>query len=278
MSTHEQNIARLGWDPEDPHGILGQDEHGHGHHVVGWRTQLAVLLALLFFTALTVGFYNAEQWAEGAFNIDLPWWVNVAGAMTIATVKALLVCMFFMQLRYDKALNTFALLFCLFCVALFLGFAMIDLETRDRVTAWKQDEVQSGGTGTALDTPAIDERFDARLSPRVNTGGVSLAEFRRQQKIEEYGSEKAFWKSYYKKYPGHHHSADTKNYYETLGYAHADQLPSADRSFPRSGRTEGLFSPGAPSERPADDDQNSDDEDSDDTGGGSGDGSAPDDG
>jgi len=240
MSTHEENIASLGWDPDDPHGIIG--DHEHGHPVVGWRTQLTVLITLLVFTALTVGFYNLEQWVEHAFDIPMPWWVNVVGAMSIATIKALLVCMFFMQLRYDKALNTFAMLFCLFCVALFLGFSMIDLETRDRVTAWKEGEINAGGSGVALDTPAIDERFDARLSPRVSTGGLSLAEFRRQEAIEQKGSEEAFWKYYYSK-PGEHHrhAADTQNYYEKLGFAHASDLPSADRSFPRSGLTEGLF-------------------------------------
>lgn len=250
MSTHEENVTQLGWDPDDPHGIMG--DH-HGHPVVGWRTLLSILIVLLLLTLLTIGFYNAEKWAEGAFNIDLPWWVNVAGAMSIATVKALLVCMFFMQLRYDKALNTFALLFCLFGVALFLSFSMIDLETRDRVTAWKQGEIESGGEGTALDTPAADARFDARISPRVNTGGLSLAEYRRQQKIEEYGSEKKYWKSYYEKHGAHRHDADTENYHEKLGFAHADELPSADQSIPRHGLTEGLFAAAAPDQRPGDD-------------------------
>ena len=251
MSTHEDNAEQLGWDPDDPHGIIGG--HDHGHPVVGWRTLLSILVVLLILTALTIGFYNAEKWAEGAFNIDLPWWVNVAGAMSIATVKALLVCMFFMQLRYDKALNTFALLFCLFGVALFLSFSMIDLETRDRVTAWKEGEIEPGGEGTALDTPPADERFDARISPRINTGGLSLAEYRRQQKIEEYGSEKKYWKSYYKKHEAHRHDADTENFYEKLGFAHADKLPSADQSIPRHGLTPGLFAAAAPDQRPGED-------------------------
>lgn len=239
MSTHEENIAQLGWDPDDPHGIMG--DHAHGHPVVGWRTQLAVLLILLFFTFTTVLFYNAEQWVESAFQIHLPWWVNVVGAMSIATVKAVLVCMFFMQLKYDKALNTFAMLFCLFCVALFLTFSMIDLETRDRVVAWKGEEVASGGTGVGLDTPAIDDTFSMRLSPHINTGGTSLVEFRRAQHLEAKGTEEAFWDEHYHHHPEHRHSLDEANYFEALGYGHHDELPDANRSWSRTGLTEGLF-------------------------------------
>lgn len=243
MSTHDENIATLGWDPEDPHGILG--EHDHGHPVVGWKTQLGVLLLLLFFTFTTVLFYNAEKWIEVAFEIYLPWWVNVVGAMSIATVKAVLVCMFFMQLRYDKALNTFAMLFCLFCVALFLTFSMIDLETRDRVVAWKQGEAQYGGTGVGLDAPAIDEDFSMRFSPRVNTGGASLLEFRRQEqidaKIAQGKTEADFWAYHYSHHPEARHPADEGNYFSQLGYDHGDELPDADESFPRHGLTAGLF-------------------------------------
>ena len=183
------------------HDTTTHEEHAHGHPVVSWQVQLGVLLVLLFFTFTTVLFYNAESWVESAFEIHLPWWVNVVGAMSIATVKALLVCMFFMGLRYDKALNSFALLFCLFCVGLFLGITMIDLETRDRVYTWKEGEVAVGGTGSGLDTPSIDARFDSSPAPSFNTAGLSIVDFRRQQGLEDAGSELAFWTAHY-----HHHA------------------------------------------------------------------------
>ncbi len=252
MGMHTKNVAQLGWDPDDPHGALHHGDEPHGHPVVAWQIQLGVLLALLFFTFLTVAFYNAEAWVETAFEIHLPWWVNVAGAMSIATVKAVLVCMFFMQLRYDKAINTFAMLFCLVCVGLFLGFSMIDLENRDRVVEWKKAEATLGGTGTALDAPAIDPQFDARISPRINTQGQSIVEFRRQEAIAaiqaEGKTEKDFWKKYYAKHAHHRHPADEANYFEALGFDHASELPDANRTFTRTGLTPGLFSAVDPSE------------------------------
>lgn len=217
------------------------EEHAHGHPVMGWKLQLGVLAALLFFTFATVLFYNAEKWAEVAFQIHLPGWVNIVGAMSIATVKAVLVCMFFMGLKYDKALNTFAMLFCLFCVALFLGFSMIDLESRDQIYDWKKGEITLGGNGKGLDSPAVDPRFDANPSPKINTGGVGIVQFRREEAIAAAGSEKDFWKKHYSHYGEHRHSADTNDYYSLLGYSHHEALPSANHALPRTGLTPGLF-------------------------------------
>ncbi len=224
------------------------EEHAHGHPVVSWQIQLGVLLVLLFFTFTTVLFYNAESWVEHAFEIHLPWWVNVIGAMSIATVKALLVCMYFMGLKYDKALNTFAMLFCLFCVGLFLAFSMIDLDTRDRVDPWKKGEITVGGTGKALDAPSIDPRFNSYIGETINTGGLSIVEFRHQQGLEAAESEKKFWKKHYDHHAEHRHSADVNNYFAQLGYDHHEDLSTADRSVPRHGLTPGLFSAVDPAE------------------------------
>jgi len=245
-AAHSQPAANeLGWNPEDPHGT---NTHAHGHVVVGWKLQLGVLAALLFFTALTVGFYNAEQWAETAFDIHLPNWVNIIGAMSIATIKATLVCMFFMQLRYDKALNTFILLFCLFAVGLFMFFSIIDLSTRGWVNDFKYGEVKDGGTGVALGAPPRSEFFDARVSPRVETAGEPLPKFRRLEYKAEWLAEhpgktdKDFWAYYY----GHvahpeRQPEDTENYFAQLGFDHhADQWSDANRSVLRRGRTDAL--------------------------------------
>jgi len=243
--------AELGWNPEDPHGT---NNHAHGHVVVGWKLQLGVLLALLFFTALTVGFYNAEKWAEDAFLIVLPNWVNIVGAMTIASIKATLVCMYFMQLRYDKPLNTFALLFCLFGVGLFLFFSMLDLSTRGWVTDYKFGEVTDsqgngpGGTGVGLGTGAVDPDFSARVSPRVETGGKNLVTFRREEAIAKFLEEHPgqvegdWWAHEYalQKHP-HRHPADTENYFAQYGFDHSGpDLSSADRQIVRHGRTNAL--------------------------------------
>lgn len=237
-AAHSQT-NELGWNPDDPHG---SSTHAHGHVVVSWKIQLAVLAALLFFTALTVGFYNLEQWAESAFDIHLPLWVNIVGAMSIACIKATLVCMFFMQLRYDKALNTFILLFCLFAVGLFLFFSMLDLSTRGWVNSFKFGEIQPGGTGYSLGAPAHDEHFDARVSPRVQTNGESIVAFRRAQGLPRFmeqhpgSTELDFWADHYHHYPQHRSSLDTHDYFAQLGYSHEQpEVSTANRSVSRHG-------------------------------------------
>ena len=78
---------------------------------------LSVFFALLFLTGLTVfqaqfDLGNAEIWAS----------------LTIATIKAALVILFFMHLLWDKPLNAIVILGSLIFVALFLGFTLMDAE------------------------------------------------------------------------------------------------------------------------------------------------------
>ncbi|MFK7884282.1 MAG: cytochrome C oxidase subunit IV family protein [Phycisphaerales bacterium] len=244
--------SELGWNPEDPHGT---STHAHGHVVVGWKLQIGILAALMFFTALTVGFYNAEKWAEAAFLIHLPNWVNIVGAMSIASIKATLVCMYFMQLRYDKPLNTFALLFCLFAVGLFLFFSALDLSTRGWVNDFKYGEISDntgagnpGGTGVGLGDPARNATFSARVSPRVLTSGMNLIDTRRAEYkvkwLEEHpgSTDKEFWAYFYShvKHP-HRKNDDTENYFAQLGYGHdANEVSTSQKQVIRTGRTNAL--------------------------------------
>jgi caa(3)-type oxidase subunit IV len=133
----------------DTHGSHGSGDHGHSHgHVIVPPITLGTILGLLlFFTLLTVGVAQLEVWIMDYFNIVLPGWINIVGAMIIATVKCVLVMAFFMQLRYDNPINTIVMLFTILCVALFLVFTSLDLLTRDRVYADKGKQVIPGGSG-----------------------------------------------------------------------------------------------------------------------------------
>lgn len=135
------------FDPTDPHGF--HEGHHEGHVILSIPLLLGVLIALLAFTILTVFAAQAELWVAHTFDIKIPQWVNVIVAMSIATVKATLVAMFFMQLKYDSPLNSIVFCFCLFGVALFLGFASLDLYSRDAIYSWKKGHVVEGGTGSA---------------------------------------------------------------------------------------------------------------------------------
>jgi cytochrome c oxidase subunit 4 len=72
----------------------------------------AALLILTFITVVVAGF------DFGGLNI----WV----AMGVATVKAVLVGLYFMHLRYDSKFNLFIFLSSFVFLSLFLGFAMMD--------------------------------------------------------------------------------------------------------------------------------------------------------
>lgn len=252
---HDANIAELGWDPDDPHGAQhhgesskkwGADVH-HGHYIVKWQLQLGILAALLFFTALTVGVAQTEVFIMDAWDIEIPRWVNIVGAMTIATVKAILVCAFFMQLRYDKALNTYALLFSLLGVGLFLTFTMIDLGGRGFNQAFKQNPVVAGGTGVGLGQSRSDDVMGTTVSPDVNTAGVSLAQFVHESGIEKKGGPYEFWSYYYKKNyidkgkEPHTHPRDETDTLARMGYHHGHHGSDANHAVRATGLTAGLF-------------------------------------
>lgn len=78
-------------------------------HVMPPVVLLAVFAALMAMTAITV----AVTW------VDLgPW--NLVAAMVIATVKASLVALYFMHLRYDHPFNALVFVTALVFLALFL--------------------------------------------------------------------------------------------------------------------------------------------------------------
>jgi cytochrome c oxidase subunit 4 len=84
-------------------------------HPVPLGVLFAVFAALAFFTVLT---YAATRLQLGGFNIWL--------ALLIAVIKAGLVAMYFMHLRWDSPFNGVILIASLFFVALFIGIAVLD--------------------------------------------------------------------------------------------------------------------------------------------------------
>ncbi len=105
MSTHSETIDHAG-------------EHTHEH---SWKGYLYILLVLLVLTVVTV---TASQVNFGSSA------ANVVIAMTIATIKASLVALFFMHLKDDKPINGLIFVSTLLFLAVFLGFCMIDADSR----------------------------------------------------------------------------------------------------------------------------------------------------
>lgn len=139
----------------DPHGFHS-GEH-HGHTIVPFRILVLVLGALLAFTVLTVALSRAEVWVAESMNVHIPQWVNVAIAMSIATVKGVLVALYFMQLRYDNPLNAVIFLFCICAFGIFLGFTALDMANRDRINQWETGEIVLGGTGNIPRTTVVKD-------------------------------------------------------------------------------------------------------------------------
>ncbi|MCA8983565.1 MAG: cytochrome C oxidase subunit IV family protein [Planctomycetaceae bacterium] len=94
------------------------DHHGFAH-VMSPAVLLAVFAALIVFTVITVLIAGSSLIPPG-FDIYV--------ALTIATIKAALVVLFFMHMIHDKGLNAIMFVFSLVFVALFLGAAISDTE------------------------------------------------------------------------------------------------------------------------------------------------------
>jgi cytochrome c oxidase subunit IV len=87
-----------------------------GAHHVPFYVLVLTLLALLALTVVTVL----------ATKVQLGHNVNTAIAIVIATIKATLVALYFMHLRYDRPFNAFVLISALFCVMVFIVVALGD--------------------------------------------------------------------------------------------------------------------------------------------------------
>lgn len=105
-------------NPSDPHAH-GEDHHGIGH-VVSPKILIATATALLFLTVITVSAAKIDF-----VQLDLKE-LNIFVALAIAVVKASLVCLFFMHLRWDRPFNALVLVISLALVGLFIAFAMTD--------------------------------------------------------------------------------------------------------------------------------------------------------
>jgi len=101
-------------------------EHGVGH-IVPVRVLLTVCVTLLVLTFTTV----AATWVDlGSFNIWL--------ALAIATVKASLVAMYFMHLRYDHPFHGLILIAALVFVMLFVSLTLLDTHEYQPNINWQE--------------------------------------------------------------------------------------------------------------------------------------------
>ena len=89
-------------------------------HIVPVKIYVTIFLALLAGTALTVA----------AAFIDFPWKFNTIVALTIAVVKATLVVLYFMHVRYSSRLIWVIVASALFWMGILFALTFSDYLTR----------------------------------------------------------------------------------------------------------------------------------------------------
>ncbi|MGE0548424.1 MAG: cytochrome C oxidase subunit IV family protein [Kofleriaceae bacterium] len=108
-------------------------QHHHDeHHGLSHTASIKVLLGtggtLLVLTLVTVL----------ATKIDFGASINLAIAMFIAVVKATLVVLFFMHLKYDKIFHTVIFVSAVLAAALFVGFTLMDSGQYQHTNIWDE--------------------------------------------------------------------------------------------------------------------------------------------
>jgi len=136
----ETTIDPVRSNTQDPTSIMSDsaphtadahaDEHEtHGPHVVSLGLLTVIFLALMFLTIVTVA----------VTTVDFGYNANLVVALVIAFIKAALVALYFMHLRWDNPFNGVVLIASLLFVTLFIGIALLDsgeyqpnIELKDR--------------------------------------------------------------------------------------------------------------------------------------------------
>jgi cytochrome c oxidase subunit 4 len=96
--------------------------------IVPIRTYLAIFSALLILTAGTV--------VVAYFDLGM---LNTPVALGVATLKATLVVLFFMHLKYDKIFHTVVFMSAILAAILFVGFTLMDSGQYQQTNIWDVD-------------------------------------------------------------------------------------------------------------------------------------------
>jgi len=142
----------------------GPPRHGSAQaplaHILAPGVLLAVFAALIVLTVVTVGITR----------VDLgPW--NLIAALAIATLKASLVALYFMHLRYDHPLHGLIFVAALLFLAIFLLFTLMD------AVAYQPDVERFREAGPAAASTSWADRtsqlvWDAKALKATNCPGA----------------------------------------------------------------------------------------------------------
>ena len=139
--------------------MSGHHEHGAVGHIVPIKMLVGVCAILLFLTVVTV--WVAKFDFENVHISE----ANILIAMGVATVKATLVCLIFMHLRWDRPFIGFIFLVSVLFVMLFIAFALMDTHENapsivpgnSPLIQQKLDSLEAAQAAAAPATPASHE-------------------------------------------------------------------------------------------------------------------------
>jgi len=145
---------------DDAHAPTHEEHTGHGaHHVNSRALLLRTFGGLVGLTILTVGLAFAER--AGVLPLG---GLSVPVALAIAGVKATLVALYFMGLKYDSRTNALAFVGAIVFLAIFLSFTFLDTLFRDTfepMSAVPVDVIRAESAALA----ARDSLFDDATNP-----------------------------------------------------------------------------------------------------------------
>jgi cytochrome c oxidase subunit IV len=117
------------------------DHHADEHHGLAHTATIKVLCAtggtLLLLTLVTVL----------ATRIDFGAPINLGIAMAIAVLKASLVILFFMHLKYDKLFHSVVFVSAILAASLFVGFTLMDTNQYQQTNIWHPDNPPAAPIG-----------------------------------------------------------------------------------------------------------------------------------
>jgi cytochrome c oxidase subunit IV len=117
------------------------DHHADDHHGLSHVAPVKVLVAtggtLLFLTLVTVL----------ATKVDFGANINLAIAMAIAVLKATLVILFFMHLKYDRLFHSVVFVAAILAASLFVGFTLMDSNQYQQTNIWNPDSPPAAPIG-----------------------------------------------------------------------------------------------------------------------------------
>lgn len=113
-------------------------------HIVPLRTYLGVGLTLYFLTIITIVVAQIEL---GGLNIVV--------ALSIAGIKALMVALIYMHLRYDKKILLIIFITAILFLVIFISFTMLDTAYRGQINAITEKPIDRSAIIYKTDTDTI---------------------------------------------------------------------------------------------------------------------------